>query len=145
MLVVLRHHPLLIQTTLYYLRAVLNVAIGYQGMHLAFWRKPLGEVEKEVKSLIKQYEGVPMEVPRCVLKSPTAYYGEGTATARVAYRMHTARALNRMCHNEEAVVRRVWSQAVAEVQRVEIMCPRMVLSTRWRRAAGKRERMWNIL
>ena len=35
MLLVLRHHLPSVQTTLYYLRAVLNVAIGYQGMHLA--------------------------------------------------------------------------------------------------------------
>ena len=33
MLVVLRRHPPSVQTTLYYLRAVLNAAIGYQGMH----------------------------------------------------------------------------------------------------------------
>ena len=39
MLVVLRHHPPSVQTTLYYLRAVLNAAIGYQGMHLLYWRE----------------------------------------------------------------------------------------------------------
>ena len=37
MLVVLRHHPPSVQTTLYYLRAVLNAAVGYQGMHLPYW------------------------------------------------------------------------------------------------------------
>ena len=36
MLVVLRHHPPSVQTTLYYLRAVLNAAVGYQGMHLPY-------------------------------------------------------------------------------------------------------------
>ena len=41
MLVVLRHHPPAVQTTLYYLRAVLNAAIGYQGMHLPYWREQL--------------------------------------------------------------------------------------------------------
>ena len=45
MLVVLGHHPLSVQTTLYYLRAVLNAAIGYQGMHLPYWRGQFGEVE----------------------------------------------------------------------------------------------------
>ena len=44
MLVVLRHHPPLVQTTLYYLRAVLHAAIGYQGMHLPYWREHLEEV-----------------------------------------------------------------------------------------------------
>ena len=39
MMVVLQHHPLSVQTTLYHLRAVLNAAIGYQGMHLLYWRK----------------------------------------------------------------------------------------------------------
>ena len=41
MLVVLRHHPPSVQTTLYYLRAVLNAAVGYQGMHLPYWREQL--------------------------------------------------------------------------------------------------------
>ena len=36
MLVVLRHHPPSVRTTLYYLRAVLNAAVGYQGMHLPY-------------------------------------------------------------------------------------------------------------
>ena len=36
MLVVLQNHPSSVQTTLYYLRAVLNGAIEYQGMHLPY-------------------------------------------------------------------------------------------------------------
>ena len=36
MMVVLRNHPPSVPTTLYYLRAVLNAAIGYQGMHLPY-------------------------------------------------------------------------------------------------------------
>jgi hypothetical protein len=39
---------------LYYLRAVLNAAIGYQGMHLPFWRKQLREVEKKVGGSIRR-------------------------------------------------------------------------------------------
>ena len=73
MLVVLRHHPPSVQTTLYYLRAVLNAAIGYQGMHLPYWRGQLEEVEGELRRLIRGYEGIPKEVPWCVLRSPTAY------------------------------------------------------------------------
>ena len=53
MLVVLRHHPPSVQTTLYYLRAVLNAAIGYQGMHLLYWRGQLQEVGSEVRRLIR--------------------------------------------------------------------------------------------
>ena len=67
--------------TLYYLRAVLNAAIGYQGMHLPYWRGQLEEVEKEVRRLIRGYEGIPTEVPRCVLRSPTAFYREGMPRA----------------------------------------------------------------
>ena len=37
MMVVLRNHPPSVQTTLYYLRAVLNAAIGYQGILLPHW------------------------------------------------------------------------------------------------------------
>ena len=77
MLVVLRHHPPSVQMTLYYLRAVLNAAVGYQGMHLPYWREQLEEVEGEVRRLIRGYEGIPTQVPWCVLRSPTAYYGEG--------------------------------------------------------------------
>ena len=44
-----------VQTTLYYLRAVLNAAIGYQGMHLLYWREQLEEVEGEVRRLIRGY------------------------------------------------------------------------------------------
>ena len=104
MVVVLRHHPPSVQTTLYYLRAVLNVALGYQGMHLPYWREQLEEVEGEVGRLIRGYEGIPTEVPWCVLRSPTAYYGEGMPPAGEAYRAHTARTLSRMCHNQEEVV-----------------------------------------
>ena len=68
MLVVLRHHPPSVQTTLYYLRAVLNAAVGYQGMHLPYWREQLQEAEGEVRRLIRGYEGIPTEVPWCVLR-----------------------------------------------------------------------------
>ena len=85
MLVVLWNHLPSVQTTLYYLRAVLNAAIGYQGMHLPYWRGQLEEVEGEVRSLIRGYEGIPTEVPWCVLRSPTAYYGEGMPTGGEAY------------------------------------------------------------
>ena len=57
MLVVLRKHRLSVQTTLYYLRAVLNAAIGYQGMHLPYWRGQLEDVEGEVRRVIRGYEG----------------------------------------------------------------------------------------
>ena len=145
MLVVLRHHPPSVQTTLYYLRAVLNAAVGYQGMHLPYWREQLEEVEGEVRRLIRGYEGIPTEVPWCVLRSPTAYYGEGKPTAGEAYRANTARTLSRMCHNQEEVVRRVCYHAVAEVQKEENMCPRYVWHRRRRLAAGKKERMWRAL
>ena len=69
MLVVLRHHPPSVQTTLYYLPAVLNAAIGYQGMHPPYWREQLEEVEGEVRRLIRGYEGIPTEVPWCVLRT----------------------------------------------------------------------------
>ena len=122
MLVVLGHHPPSVQTTLYYLRAVLNAAIGYQGMHLPYWREQLEEVEGEVRRLIRGYEGLTTGVPCCVMRSPTAYYGEGMPTAGEAYRAHRARMLSRMCHNQEEVVRRVCYHAVAEVQNEENMC-----------------------
>ena len=145
MLVVLRHHPSSVQTTLYYLRAVLNAAIGYQGMHLRYWRGQLEEVEGEVRRLIRGYEGIPTEVPWCVLRSPTAYYGEGMPTAGEAYRAHTARTLSRMCHNQEEVVQWVCYLVIAEVQKEENMCPRYVWHQRTRSVAGKKEHMWRVL
>ena len=77
MMVVLRNHPPSVQTTLYYLRAVLNAAREYQGMHLPYWRGQLEELEGEVRRLIRGNEGVLTEVPWCVLRSLTAYYGQG--------------------------------------------------------------------
>ena len=145
MLVVLRHHPPSVQTTLYYLRAVLNAAIGHQGMHLPYWREQLEEVEGEVRRLIRGYEGIPTEVPWCVMRSPTAYYGEGMPTAGEAYRARTARTLSRMCHNQEEVVRRVCYHAAAEVQKEENMCPHYVWHRRRRLAAGRKESMWRAL
>ena len=145
MLVVLQHHPPSVQTMLYYLRAVLNVVIGYQGMHLRYCREQLEEVEGEVQRLIRGYEGIPTEVPWCVMRSPTAYYGEGKPTAGEAYRAHTARTLSRMCHNQEEMVRRVCYQAVPEVQKEENMCLRYVWHRRRRSAARKKERMWRVL
>ena len=104
MLIVLRNHLLSVQTTLYYPPAVLNAAIGYQGMHLPYRRGQSEEVEEEVRRLIRGYEGTTREVPWCVLRSPTAYYGEGMRTAGEAYRANTARTLSRMCHYQEEVV-----------------------------------------
>ena len=141
MLVVLRHQPPSVQTTPYYLQAVLNVAVGYQGMHLPYWREQLEEAEGEVRRLIRGYEGIPTEVPWCVLRSPTAYYGEGIPMAGEAYRPHTAGTLSTMCHNQEEVVRRVCYHSVAEVQKEENMCPRYVWHRRRRFAAGKQERI----
>ena len=145
MLVVLQHHSPSVQTTLYYLRAGLNAAIGYQGMHLPYWREQLEEVEGEMRRLIRGYEGIPTELPWFVMRSPKAYYGEGTPTAGEAYRAHTAMTLSRMCHNQEEVVRRVCYHAVAQLQKEENMCPRYVWHLRRRLAAGKRERTWRVL
>ena len=141
MMVVLQKQPPLVQTTLYYLGAVLNAAIGYQGMHLPYWRGQLEEVEGEVRRLIRGYERIPTDVPRCVLQSPRTYYGEGMPTAGEAYRAHAARTLNRMCHNQEEVVRGICYHAVAEVQKEENMCPRFEWHRRRRLEAGKKERM----
>ena len=126
MMVVLRNHPRSVQTTLYRLRAVLNAATGYQEMHLPYWRRQLEEVEGEVGRLIRGYEGIPTEISWCVLRSLTAYHGEGMPTAGEVDRAHTARVLNNMCHNQEEVVRRVWYHAVADVHKEENMCPRFV-------------------
>ena len=145
MLVVLQHHPPSLQTTRSYLRAVLNAAIGYQGMHLPYWREQLEEVEGQVRWLIRGYEGIPTEVPWCVMRSPTAYYGEGMPTEGEAYKARTARTLIRMCDNQEEEVRRVCYHAVAEVQKEENMCPRYVWHQRRRFAAGKKEHMWRVL
>ena len=142
MLVVVWHHPSSVQATLYYLRAVLNAAIGYQGM---YWRGQVEEVEEEVRRLIRGYEGIPKEVPWCVLRSPTAYYGEGMPTAGKAYRAHTARTLSRMCPNQEEEEPRVCYHAIAEVQKKEIMCRRYVWHRRGRLAAGKKECKWRVL
>ena len=117
MMVYLHNHPPSVQTTLYYLQAIVNAAIGYQGMHLPYWRGQLQELESEVRRLFGGYEGIPTEVPRCVLRLLRAYYGEGMLTAGRAYRAHMAIALNRMCHNQEEVVRRVCYHVVAEVHR----------------------------
>ena len=145
MLVVLRNHPPSVQTTLYYLRALLNAGIEYEEMHLLHWRGQLEEVEGEVGGLIRGYEGIPPEVPWWVLRTPTAYYGGGMPTAGEAYRAHTARTLSTMCHNQEEVVQRVCYHAVTEVQKEENMCPRYVGHRRRRLAAGKKERMWRVL
>ena len=145
MMVVLRKHPPSVQTTLYYLRAVLNAATGYQGMHLPYWRGQVEDVGGEVRRLIRGHEGIPTELPWCVLRSLKAYYGEEMATAREAYRAHTTRTLNRMCHNQEEVVTRVCYDAVAEVQKEENMCQRFVWHQRWRLAAERRKRMWRVL
>ena len=77
-----------------------------------------------------------------MLPSPTAYCGEGMATAGYVYRTRTERALNRMCHTQEEVLRRLCYHAVADVQREENMCPQYVSYRKLRRTAGKRERMW---
>ena len=98
-----------------------------------------------MRRLIRGYEGIPTKIPWLVLRSPTIYYGEGMPTAGETYRAHTARTLNRMCHNEEEVVRRVRYHAVAELQKVENMCPGLVWHRRGRLAAGKRERMCRVL
>ena len=95
MLVVLWDHPPSVQTTLYCLRAVLNAPIRYQGKHLPYRREQLEELEGEVRRLIRGYEGIPTEVPWCVIRSPTAYYGEGMPTAGGACRAHTVRTLSR--------------------------------------------------
>ena len=142
-LVVLRHNPLSVQTTPYYLWVVLNAAIWYQGMRPLYWRGQLLEVGSVVLRLIKGYEGI--EVPRCALQWQRAYYGEGMSTAGEAYRAHTVRALNQICHNPQEVVRRVCYHAVVEVQREENMCPRFVWCRKWRLRAGKWQPTWRFL
>ena len=144
-MVVLQNHPPSVQTTMYYLRAVPNAAIRYQGMHLPYWRGQLEEMEGEVRKLIRGYEGIPTEVPWCALRSPTAYYGEGMPTAGEACRAHTARTLNRMFNSQKKVVRQVCYHAVVEVQKEENMCPHFVCHRGRRLASGKKERLWRVL
>ena len=144
-MVVLQNQPRSVPKTLYFLRAVLDAAIGYQGMHHPYWRAQLEEVEGEVRRLIRGYEGTFTEIPWCILRSPTAYYGKGMPTAGEAYRAHTARTLSRMCKNQEGVVRQVCYHAVAEVHKEENMCPRFVWHRHRQLAAGKKERMWRVL
>ena len=55
-----------------------------------------------------------------------------------------ARALNRMCHIQEEVVRRVCYNAFAEVQREENMWPNFVWYRKWLLTAGRRERIWRV-
>ena len=76
MVVVLQMYPPSLQATIYYLRAVLNAAEGYQAMHLPRWQRQLGTIEAEVRRLIRGYEGVPREVPSTVLRAPQEFYGE---------------------------------------------------------------------
>ena len=121
-----------VQTTLYYLRGVLNAVIGYQGMRLSYWRRQLEEMEREAQRLVREYEGIPTELPSCMLRSPMVYYGDGMPTAGKSYRANTARAPKRMCHNQAEVVRQVCYHAVAEVQREENMCSGFVGYRKWR-------------
>ena len=99
-------------------------------MHLLYWRGQLEEVDGEVRRLIRGYEGIPTGVVWCMMRSPTAYYGEGIPAAGEAYIAHTVRTLRRMCHNQEKMVRRVCYNAIAEVQKVENMCPLCVAPTK---------------
>ena len=98
-----------------------------------------------MRRLIMGYEGIPAEMPWSVLISPRAYYGKVMPTAGEAYRAHTARTLNRMCHNQEAVVRRVCYHAVPEVQKEQNMCPHFVWYKHRPLAAGMKKRMWRVL
>ena len=111
---------------------------------LPYCRGQLEDLEVEVRRLIRGYEGIPTEVPWCVLRS-LKYYGEGMPTAGESYRAHTAGPLNSMCHNQEALVRRVCYHAVAEVQKEENVCPRFVWHRQRQLAAGKKEHMWRVL
>ena len=117
-------------------------------MHLSYWRGELEEVESAVRRLIRGYEGIPTEVPRCVLQAPTAYYGEGMPAAGEEYRVHTVGALNRMCRRPVGVgapVVLLRNHAVAEVHREDNMCPQFVWYRTWQLTAGKRERLWRLL
>ena len=98
-----------------------------------------------MQKLISGYEKMPTKVPRCVSRSPTAYYGEEMPMADEVYRAHTARTINRMCKNQEGMVRRVCYRAVAEVGKEENMCPHFLWYRKWQLMAGKRERMWRVL
>ena len=95
-------------------------------MDLPYWRRQLEEVDGKARRLIRAYERIPTEVPWCMLQLPTAYYGEGIQAAGDAHGADTARGLDRMCHIQEEVVRRVCYHAVAKVQREENMCSRFV-------------------
>ena len=114
-------------------------------MHLTYLRGQVEELEGEVRRLIRGYEGIPTEVPWCVLRSLTEYYWEVMPTAGEAYRAHTARTLNRMCHNQKEVARQLCYHAVADVLKEDNMCPPFVWHRRRRLAAGKKEHMWRVL
>ena len=91
-----------------------------------------------MQRLIRGYEGIPTEVPWCVLRPPTAYNWARMPTAGETYRAHTGRTLNTICHNQEELVRRGCYHALAEVQNEENMCPRYVWHRR-RRLATREE------
>ena len=129
MLVVLRHHPPSVQTTLYYLRAVLNAAAGYQGMHLPYWREQLEEVEGEVRRLIRGYQGIPTEVPWCVLRSQGTHGEDAEQDVPQSGRGGETGVLSRA---------RRGSEGGGHV-------PALCVAGRRRLAAGKKECMWRAL
>ena len=91
LLVVLRHHPPSVQTTLYYLRAVLNAAVGNQGMYM---QQPCPKQTKPTSSnsCSTNHENLPRDIPTRNphhVYTPSAEHNTGTAHTGTTGTAHT--------------------------------------------------------
>ena len=113
----------------YFMEAVLNAAIGYQGLHLPHPKDALCHARQQVTKACAQTPGWLTSFPKEARMAHWRYYGDITgALVHTACVKHAAHLLHRVTQNHRPGVREAAVIHIKEAQMARNACPRWVLA-----------------
>ena len=130
-LVIARIVALSTQALAYFLRAVLNAAIGFQALHLTHQQQMLQQAAAKVRQAWTIHGHRRTSLLTAVPAVSPPYYADNTDhVVSTAYTAHTATHLHRLMHNHEPEVREVFTLTLREAQYHHNTCPQYTLHQR---------------
>ena len=119
------------QALTYFLRAVLNAAIGFQALHLTHPQEMLQEATTTLGRVCTIHGHRLTSLPAAIRAASLPYYGDNTDhLVNNGYTAHTATHLHRLMHNHTPEVREVFTLTIQEAQYQRNTCPQYILHQR---------------
>ena len=130
-LVIARTVALSSQALAYFLQAVLNAAIGFQGLHPTHPQQMPQEAGATVRRVWVIHDQRSTSLPLAVHAASPPYYRDNTDhLLRNPYTAHSATHLHHLMHNHEPEVREVFTLTLREAPYHRNTCPQYILHLR---------------